>query len=212
MFKHLINLLFMAVDNGRSREVIGFYGMSLRKINIKPETIAQIEAKGYMPPLDTFLTSGGGGGTIRKNGVYIGGSGQGGGNLLMETEQFVSAGGGSGSMDIGYMIRPVGWLRFYPFFGVGGAGNGIIATELSDDEPSQPIMTDDTITTSQIEFLSALVGVGFEVKIGGRVGLTLGMRLGWWQPLLTSKQAANKGRPYVMPIVGFQFSAGRGDG
>jgi len=113
-----------------------------------------------------------GGGYMHERGRWIFDYfGSGGGQSTERKGRGVEAGGGSGGFNVGYGTTFLGVLRIYPFVGVGGYGMGVtMASETPNDDPQ---------TLLAVGGPQGQVGIGAELRLGGKWGIILGVRLGY---------------------------------
>jgi hypothetical protein len=73
----------------------------------------------------------GGGGGRQRGRLRIGGEGEGGGEAVIDGERRTAFGHGNGGPTLSYELVRLGGLRIYPIVGFGGAGGGVMSSELS---------------------------------------------------------------------------------
>lgn len=141
--------------------------------------------------------------TVYDNGLLMGGEGSGGANGLPAGAGEVRFGSGIGAGEAGAILQQSGAIRFYLLAGAGGAGKGTNYYR----RPLRELMRDrQSIKPEHADGVGGphlLVGLGFEARLGGRVGLVFGVRLGYLsQPLLIGNRAVRQGGPFTRLMMG----------
>lgn len=151
-----------------------------------------------------IFTMGGGGYSVDDRGLLIGGGGLGGGGTLPAGAGEVRYGAGVGTSEVGVVSEETSYgpLRLYPLFGVGGAGAGASAYKRPVRElirAKRPIRPDRSTAAGALHFL---IGLGLELRLGGRSGVLVGLRAGY---RIVPSQVGNRkrgGGPFVQLMLG----------
>jgi hypothetical protein len=139
------------------------------------------------PIADTTYVSNGGGFLGRSGRLLVETSGSGGGTQEDEYGYQVSAGSGQGGVNLGFVLKGGSRLRIYPMLGIGGQGSGL---SVKDEAGS-------AIVNRGIGDVIYNAALGMDFKIGWRIGLIVGVRLGFNAPLNTQER-----KPFTRLIVG----------
>jgi len=115
--------------------------------------------------------------------------GSGGGQIQRYEGQNLIVGGGEGSFNYGFMFKRGKRLRIYPLIGIGGDGSGAVIER--DGE---------SVAASGSGGMHYMAGIGIEIKVGGRLGVVLGIRAGYLRHVI--------GTPMRRPFVRFTFGGG----
>ncbi len=124
--------------------------------------------------------------------------GYGGGALNNDDDRTAIAGRGVGWASAGLIWRAGARLRIYPLFGLQGRGESLIMTgpvddlrDLSDQLQEEKFQRDDA-AVEQVN------GVGIDYRLGGCIGITVGLRVGGYGSFFGGRQ-----RPYLYFVIGF---------
>jgi hypothetical protein len=163
-----------------------------------------LESKDYSA--DPITASFNGGGMLSKRGkLLIDSEGGGGGYLGEAGAHHIAYGGGFGFLNVGYLIK-TGWLRVYPLVGIGGGGMGLSLSEKSAIPPGEPLAPPENRVDAGMGGMMLNTGLGLEVKIGGRLALVVGLRIGYMHRLVTFGDQHVPGalgnRPYLRFTIG----------
>ncbi len=159
-----------------------------------PHLFDALGAAGFRTPPYVYRTFGGGGFYQHSSGLLIGGEGEGGGLNEDNDGGTLAVGAGHGGMRVGWRFTLGRLLSVYPLIGIGGAGAGVSAEAIEDGSSSALVS----------------VGLGIDLRLGGRVGLLLGLRVGWYQPL-GAEEGSQGGFSYYRPVIGVYWEAKTSD-
>jgi hypothetical protein len=98
-------------------------------------------------------------------------TGSGGKSETTGGDYLVSTSGGSGFMNMGYMVKRGSYVRLYPLVGIGGSGAGIAVAESGEDD-------DDAEPPMVVGGPMLNLGFGAELKLGKSFGVMIGLRAG----------------------------------
>lgn len=197
---------------GSGREPVAYVNLTHMPLDTSA-VLPSLRARGYPLPRHTQWQIGGGGYSITTQSVVIEGEGGGGGMMRAQGAYHTRGGAGHGSATLGYAFR-LGPLRFFPFAGAGGGGGGALIAETDGEAPRDADLT----RYPYIAFASGgprlVYGLGADLWLGGRIGLVIGVRLGYARDLvalssetLDGQRSALRlrmggGQPYFRLIAG----------
>ncbi len=147
--------------------------------------------RGYPAQRIEFASSGAGVRTVGKRGLVVGTEG----HAIVDED--VSHGYES-ALGLGYQLVNLGYLfrvrgvRVYPVFGVGALGYALNITDRANTNRAE-------VRLSRSSFLLNL-GLGAELQIGGRYGITIGLRAGYIIAPFARREGIRG--PYVRLVFG----------
>ena len=103
-------------------------------------------------------------------------TGNGGGALTTGGKYTLHASGGSGFLNMGYLVKRGSYFRAYPLIGFGGGGTGAMVTGGADsainggNDSGKVMMAGSPLVN---------LGLGLEFKLGNRFGVMAGIRFGF---------------------------------
>jgi hypothetical protein len=192
----------------RQRAGVNYYALGFRPLNLDTSSMEpQLTEKGY--PLPTVrglfrLNGGGGYGVIGENKRLLLDAEGGGGSYVDAGEQYGTfAGGGQGFLNVGYLFRLTSFLRAYPLLGLGAGGLGLTVAETDPEREDKPSPDREKKVGMGGGGILLHVGLGLELRLGGKTGLILGLRVGIaFHPLKILMFGAGVGGPFVRFIAG----------
>jgi hypothetical protein len=167
-----IGLTLNLVATLRHLNVIYF---SLGQDTIDSSTASYKFAARGLPVINGSYTAVGGGGYRDvSDRLLVGGMGEGGGEVLNGNDFKVDSGGGSGFSVIGWILRPLPFMRIYPLVGVGGGGGGV--SMIDETDSGATLQKQLMVSTGGMRILT---GIGAELRIGWRYGFIIGIQAGY---------------------------------
>ncbi len=129
-----------------------------------------------LPPVNQWHSNGGGA-TVSVGRIVIDAHGSGGGDDYQTPKYEVEAGGGQGSLSVGYLLIDTPFVRVYPLVGLGGTGGGLDLTPEASNNGHRP---------HQSGWFALLLrgGIGAEFTLTfWRLRLYLTLRAGYFVPV-----------------------------
>lgn len=129
-----------------------------------------------LPPVNQW-SSNGGGATVSVGRVVIDAHGSGGGDDYHTPKYEVQAGGGQGSLSVGYLLVDMPFVRVYPLVGLGGTGGGLELHPVASNNGNRP---------HHSGWFALLLrgGIGAEFTVAlWRLRLYLTLRAGYFVPI-----------------------------
>lgn len=185
-------LLFNAVRKGRDK--VGYMVIGRHNVHTRPaqDVLAQ---HGQIPGPLAFTGYGGGAYGTRGR-LIIDGEGAGGSSVLTgdSTTQF-DIGDGHGYFNVGFLLLR-GFVRVYPFVGIGGGGS-----ELEAEPAGSERISKSEVDVDLGSGMRAQGGIGIEFKVGWRLGVIVGVRVGYAVDL-SSTTGERSEKPFVRLVLG----------
>jgi len=178
MVWQFVKPLLQTDQNSPMTEVVG-YGMQEKVI---PNTTAiqkMLHPMNYPRNLLGFSNWGGGGYRVYRKRFIFGGRGMGGGDTIRTGQHDIYAESGMGSQVVGFRVIDLGFLRMYPYVGLGGGGLSVDVYEADADTQRTEPDPDKRLVASEHAGVIVDVGLGAEFKIGGCVAMIVGLHAGY---------------------------------
>lgn len=138
----------------------------------------------YPTDVPSVRMFGGGLYSTRAGRVIIESSGSGGSTEITRSQdtRSLAVGNGIGLTNIGLLLVKTRRLRFYPLLGVGGGGTNLVPMTRDPNNPS--VVTVEQGTATDLGGGMMLhAGLGLELKLGGKLGMIVGLRTGLVVPV-----------------------------
>jgi hypothetical protein len=194
IFRLIKTLLLLAVETPkrrRERTASSYYawGDTTRQRQAMHDWFAD-----QRHPLPHDLPTNGGGMMLTRGRWVLDAGGEGTGRHEQRDDGQLSLGYGQGRLDAGFMLVKTRWLRVFPLAGIGGAGGGVEFQPTGDDAP--PIETNVGTFT-----VNGGLGIDLTLRVW-RVGLMIGMRLGYNYNVIHNGDALPTDGPFFRIVIG----------
>jgi len=163
----LLPLKFFLVSATRTKNKVFYGSWGRNRIDTAPAQ-PRLERKGMPTPPIAYSTLGGGLYGAHGGRLITEMTAHGGGDVSVEGTQQINAGGGGGFMNVGYLLKRGRYFRLYPLIGIGAGAAGALIAE-SDSDKSVGVGGGGPILN---------FGLGLELKLGRRLGVMAGLRIG----------------------------------
>jgi|GEM_PF-5056191 len=169
----LVQLAKLALTARSQRRSNGYGYFMLGPENENVASINALLSREDRPNVTGRSFAVGGGGGMQRGRWRIGGEGEGGGEAVNLGGKRTAYGSGGGGPTLSYEVVRSGGLRIYPIIGLGGAGGGLMSSDVSAPKTGTALGGGGAMLVA---------GVGIEItlgKFGDRGRLVAGVRLGY---------------------------------